>query len=156
MASAVFHGSCSSGGAGALSVFTAQKRQPRVHVSPRTMMVPVPPFQHSPIFGHWASSHTVASPSSLTEALSSSKRESLPPGAGTWNQSGLRPGGISPPTFGMTPDEGVVDSCVTSSDLLTTSAGDRVEPNQDTPRSTQPKRQPNQRKVAERHGIFGF
>jgi hypothetical protein len=54
MASAVFQGSASSGGAGAWSVFTAQNLQPRVHVSPRTMMVPVPPFQHSPMFGHCA------------------------------------------------------------------------------------------------------
>jgi len=54
MASAVFQGSCSSGGGGSESVFTAQKRHPLVQVSPSTMIVPVPPFQHSPMFGHCA------------------------------------------------------------------------------------------------------
>ena len=51
-----------SGGAGVEAVLTAQKRQPRVHVSPRimTVAVPVSPFQHSPMLGHCASSHTVA------------------------------------------------------------------------------------------------
>ena len=50
------------------AVFTAQKRHPRVHVSPRIMIVAVPvsPFQHSPRFGHMASSHTVASLRSLS------------------------------------------------------------------------------------------
>lgn len=57
---AVFHGSDSSSGGGAASVFTAQNLQPRVHVSPISMIVAVPPFQHSPMFGHCASSHTVA------------------------------------------------------------------------------------------------
>ena len=63
MALAVFSGSISSGGAGVAAVLTAQKRHPRVHVSPRIMIVAVPvsPFQHSPRFGHMASSHTVAS-----------------------------------------------------------------------------------------------
>lgn len=44
-------------------MLTAQKRQPRVHVSPSsiTVAVPVGPFQHSPMFGHCASSQTVAS-----------------------------------------------------------------------------------------------
>lgn len=56
-ARAVFRGSKGSGGGGLLLVFTAQNRQPRVHVSPSTMMVavampspsppaPPPPFQH--------------------------------------------------------------------------------------------------------------
>ena len=69
-------------------VLTAQKRQPRVHVSPISMIVavaatpkadkqicarmresePVPflPPQHSPMFGHRASSQTVASPKPRT------------------------------------------------------------------------------------------
>ena len=51
----------SSGGSGAASVLTAQNLQPRVHVSPSSMIVAVPPFQHSPMLGHCASSHTVAS-----------------------------------------------------------------------------------------------
>ena len=60
-ASAVLNGSAGSGLGGAASVLTAQNLQPRVHVSPRSMIVPVPPFQHSPMFGQRASSHTVAS-----------------------------------------------------------------------------------------------
>jgi len=43
---------------------TLQNRQPRVHVSPSTMMVavaaPLLLDQHSPMFGQRASSHTVA------------------------------------------------------------------------------------------------
>jgi len=51
MALAVFSGSIGSGGGGFLLVLTAQNLQPRVQVSPRTMMVAVatpspPPFQH--------------------------------------------------------------------------------------------------------------
>ena len=53
------------GAGGVRDVFTLQKRQPRVHVSPSTMIVAVAaPFlldQHSPMFGQRASSHTVAS-----------------------------------------------------------------------------------------------
>ena len=36
----------------------AEHAPPRARV-PRSMIVPVPPFQHSPTFGHRASSHTV-------------------------------------------------------------------------------------------------
>lgn len=48
-------------------VLTAQNRQPRVQVSPINMMVAVAfdlsdPPQHSPMFGHLASSHTVCRP----------------------------------------------------------------------------------------------
>lgn len=53
-------------------VFTLQKLQPRVHVSPISMMVAVAvpslPPQHSPRLGHFASSHTVARLSDFTEA----------------------------------------------------------------------------------------
>jgi hypothetical protein len=64
IALAVFSGSMGSGGAGFLLVLTAQNRQPRVQVSPRSMIVAVttpspPPFQHSPMLGHCASSQTV-------------------------------------------------------------------------------------------------
>lgn len=56
-AMAVLRGSRASGGGGLLLVFTAQNRQPRVQVSPRSMIVavampspsppaPPPPFQH--------------------------------------------------------------------------------------------------------------
>ena len=65
MASAVFSGSSAAGSGGRRDVFTLQNRQPRVHVSPRIMIVAVAaPFlldQHSPMFGQRASSHTVAS-----------------------------------------------------------------------------------------------
>jgi hypothetical protein len=37
----------------------AQKPQFRVHTLPSTMKVAVPSAQHSPWFGHRASSHTV-------------------------------------------------------------------------------------------------
>lgn len=70
---AVFSGSSSSSGGGAWLVLTAQKRQPRVQVSPIsiTVAVPVGPFQHSPMLGHCASSHTVASRSPDSSVLSS-------------------------------------------------------------------------------------
>lgn len=70
IAFAVFSGSIGSGGAGVLAVLTAQNLQPLVQVSPSSMIVavalwcfesppaPPPPFQHSPMLGHWASSHT--------------------------------------------------------------------------------------------------
>lgn len=50
----VFSGSFLSAGGGVRDVLTAQNRQPRVHVSPSSMMVavPMPPFQHSPKLGH--------------------------------------------------------------------------------------------------------
>ena len=64
-ASATFSGSCWSSAGGLRLVLTAQKRQPRVHVSPMIMIVavavPSVPPQHSPMFGQRASSHTVAS-----------------------------------------------------------------------------------------------
>ena len=68
-------------------------------------MVAVPPFQHSPMFGHCASSHTVASlgapESSWSDSLRCSKRVWAPPGAGTWNHDGRFPG-MGAPTFGLT------------------------------------------------------
>eukprot|EP00962_Isochrysis_galbana_P046436 scaffold18687_cov118-Isochrysis_galbana.AAC.6 len=64
-------------------------------------MVPVPPFQHSPMLGHCASSQTVCSLSSESDVCSSANRVCSPPGAGTRNQSG-RDAGIAPPTRGTT------------------------------------------------------
>ena len=65
ISSAVAAASPTASGGGALLVFTLQKRQPRVHVSPMIMMVAVAvpsfPPQHSPMLGQRASSHTVAS-----------------------------------------------------------------------------------------------
>ena len=46
-----------------LPVFTLQKPQRRVQVSPRIMNVAVPRSQHSPMLGHAASWQTVCSPS---------------------------------------------------------------------------------------------
>mmetsp|Transcript_6112 Transcript_6112/g.25959 ORF Transcript_6112/g.25959 Transcript_6112/m.25959 type:complete len:224 (-) Transcript_6112:71-742(-) len=91
---AVFAGSSGSSGAGVWLVFTAQKRQPRVHVSPMIMMVAVPvsPFQHSPRLGHIASSHTVARPRPRT---SSEICLYLSPAGARWRSHGgfVRPAG---------------------------------------------------------------
>jgi len=59
IASDTFSGSLGSGGGGARLVFIAQKRHPRVQVSPKSMIVAVPPDQHSPMLGQRASWHTV-------------------------------------------------------------------------------------------------
>ena len=50
-------------------VLTAQKPHARVHTSPRIMKVAVPRFQHSPMFGQRASSHTVWSDEPAHQAL---------------------------------------------------------------------------------------
>jgi len=63
---AVFSGSSWSSQPCGLPVSTEQNRQARVHTAPINMMVAVPAFQHSPMFGHLASSHTVASRCSRT------------------------------------------------------------------------------------------
>ena len=47
-------------------VFTLQKAQARVHVSPMIMNVACFFSQHSPMFGQPASSHTVCRPFSFT------------------------------------------------------------------------------------------
>ena len=98
---ATFEGSRGSNGGGALEVFTAQKRHPRVQVSPMSMMVAVAawafllpsllasdPPQHSPMLGHLASSQTV-------ESLRSRRRERIrvklsPPGISRLSHPGLR------------------------------------------------------------------
>lgn len=119
------NGSNGSGGGGAAAVLTAQNMHPRVQVSPSSMMVPVPPLQHSPIFGHLASSQTVFKLKSFKESFTCVYLESGPKevqihmihwtrifpggdttidtthvpcdGAGTLNHDG-RPFGISAPT----------------------------------------------------------
>ena len=62
-------------------MFTAQNMQPRVHVSPNSIIVavavPWPPPQHSPILGHWASSHTVFKLSVESESATLTYLESL-------------------------------------------------------------------------------
>ena len=72
MARPTCSGSSGSGGAARSTVFTAQKRQRRVHSSPSTMIVMVAwsPFQHSPMFGQRASSQTVLSFRSLVRLFS--------------------------------------------------------------------------------------
>ena len=72
---------------GRLAVVTAQKRQPRVQVSPIIMKVAVPLFQHSPMFGQRASSQTVASFCPCDCSLIQLKR--APPGKRTLSHGGL-------------------------------------------------------------------
>ena len=92
-ARAVFSGSRGSVSPPGSPVFTAQKRQPRVHVSPRIMMVAVPCPQHSKMLGQRASSQTVC-----RSRLRISSRSALnwaccsPAGRRTRNQSGFRAG----------------------------------------------------------------
>src|SRR5580692_1321407 len=76
---ATFSGSSASSQPLGLPVSTAQNRQARVHTAPISMIVAVPAFQHSPIFGHLASSHTVASRCSRT--MSWTARKPSPVGA---------------------------------------------------------------------------
>lgn len=76
-----------------LDVLTAQNLQPRVHVSPISMMVavavwPSPPPQHSPMFGQRASSQTVCSLSSRSLPFISVYFS--PPGIARFIQSGFR------------------------------------------------------------------
>lgn len=85
--------SSGSRGPGFREVLTAQNRQPRVQVSPMSMMVavavcPSAPPQHSPMLGQRASSHTVLRPS-LRRSLCILVNFS-PPGSVRFNQSGLR------------------------------------------------------------------
>ena len=77
---AVFSGSSASSQPRGLPVSTEQKRQARVHTAPINMIVAVPAFQHSPMFGHLASSHTVASRCSCTMSFTAPKP--VPTGSG--------------------------------------------------------------------------
>lgn len=84
--------SLGSKGPGCLAVLTAQKRHPRVQVSPISIMVavavwPSEPPQHSPMFGHRASSQTV-----LRFSLRRSRliwANLSPPGSSRFNHSGF-------------------------------------------------------------------
>ena len=84
---AVFSGSSSSSQPRGLPVSTEQNRQARVHTAPINMMVAVPAFQHSPMFGHFASSHTVASRCSRTMFFTA--LNPAPAGSGARIQRGL-------------------------------------------------------------------
>ena len=95
MASATLSGSPASRGLGVREVFTAQNRHPLVHSSPISMMVAVaisvpdfPPLQHSEIFGHLASSHTVCRERERSWPLISWKRAEE--GISVFNQFGNR------------------------------------------------------------------
>src|SRR5207237_2577314 len=74
----------------AVHVSTSQNRQTRVHLAPISMMVAVPAFQHSPRFGHFASSQTVARRCCLTSALTRAK--AAPVGAFALSHGGLGAG----------------------------------------------------------------
>src|SRR5260221_13127706 len=63
---ATLAGSSASSQPRGLPVSTAQKRQAPVQTAPRTMIVAVPAFQHSPMLGHLAPSQTVARRGSRT------------------------------------------------------------------------------------------
>src|SRR5690348_11050355 len=91
-ASAMLAGSCGLRAPG-LPVATLQKAQARVQVSPMIMKVACLCFQHSPMFGQAASSHTVARPYWRISRLVSAYSGEL--GARTLIQSGLRGMGLS-------------------------------------------------------------
>jgi hypothetical protein len=69
-------------------VVMAQKRQDRVQVSPKIMIVAVPRLQHSPKFGQWALSLTVFKRFSFTRFRTF--RYSGPPGIFALSQDGFR------------------------------------------------------------------
>ena len=92
---AAFAGSSASSQPCGLPVSTAQNRQARVHTSPISISVAVPAFQHSPMFGHFASSQTVARRCSRTVCRTSSNR--TPAGIGARSHGGLRPAGTATP-----------------------------------------------------------
>jgi hypothetical protein len=74
-------------------VATLQKVQARVQTCPRIIIVACFSFQHSPIFGQAASSHTVLSRNSrISRRVAWYSGE---PGALTRSQSGLRGIGLS-------------------------------------------------------------
>ena len=85
-------GSCGLSAPG-LPVATLQKAQARVQVSPMIMKVACFCFQHSPMFGQAASSHTVVRPYWRISRLVSAYSGEL--GARTRIQSGLRGIGLS-------------------------------------------------------------
>jgi hypothetical protein len=84
---ATLEGSAASSAAGR-PVFTLQKAQARVQVSPMIIMVACALVQHSPMFGQAASSQTVCS--LFARTTSRVAAYSLETGALTRIQSGLR------------------------------------------------------------------
>jgi hypothetical protein len=78
-------GSVWSGGSGNEDS-TAQKAQFLVHLEPRIIKAAVGREKHSPLFGHLASSQTVASPNLLSNVLVARS----PPGFLTFTHSGSR------------------------------------------------------------------
>src|SRR6516164_2320731 len=86
---AAFSGSSASSQPRGLPVSTEQKRQARVQTAPMSIRVAVPAFQHSPMLGHFASSHTVARRYSLTSARTALNPD--PVGALAFSHGGLRP-----------------------------------------------------------------
>ncbi len=88
----MFAGSCGFNAPG-LPVATLQKAQARVQVSPMIMKVACFCFQHSPMLGQAASSHTVVSLSSRISRLVSAYSGEF--GARTLIHSGLRWIGLS-------------------------------------------------------------
>mmetsp|Transcript_17591 Transcript_17591/g.30580 ORF Transcript_17591/g.30580 Transcript_17591/m.30580 type:complete len:208 (-) Transcript_17591:471-1094(-) len=84
IAFATLYGSFGSNGGGCFAVLILQNLHPRVHVSPMSIIVAVPPPQHSPILGHLASSHTVWSFRPLKSFFRRSKSDTL-----VWSPAGL-------------------------------------------------------------------
>jgi hypothetical protein len=76
-----------------MPVFTLQKAQARVHVSPKIITVACFWLQHSPMLGQAASSHTVFSFSRRISARVSDTAALV--GARTRSQSGFRTRGVS-------------------------------------------------------------
>jgi hypothetical protein len=96
IASAVLAGSFGSRGLGVREVLTEQKRHALVHSSPISMIVAVempsgPPLQHSPMFGHLASSQTVWR--ERDRRVDFSARTLSKEGTGVWRKEGRRPAG---------------------------------------------------------------
>src|SRR5690606_6861623 len=107
---ALLMGSSGSSQPRGLPVSTEQKRQARVHTAPISISVAVPAFQHSPMFGHFASSQTVASRCSFTVALTVSNP--FPAGIGARSQCGLRPRFIGTvPAVALMPSLIAVNPC---------------------------------------------
>jgi len=73
------------------------------------MMVAVPLFQHSPIFGQNDSSQTVLS--LLLRTLRRNSANSLPVGSSALSHSGLRPGRSSAPARDFTPSFTALKPC---------------------------------------------
>src|SRR5262245_40345638 len=110
--SAALSGSPASSGGGRRAVFTAQKLQPRVQVSPISISVAVPPLQHSSTLGQRASSQTVCSPRSRSGCLRPTYF--APPGGRIFSQGGLGP--LTPPSRAARPPSGGPTSAPASSD----------------------------------------